>query len=124
MSAIRHKDTFIGAITLSPRAGESALELGYYLNPSHHGKRIMREAGRKLLRYAANEWGIRSVYSSADLGNPASAHVIGGIVQDTAVGEVEKGKKILVWPQGKKVEGESESDYWVWSIEADEGYEA
>lgn len=83
----------------------------------------MREAGRKVLRYAANEFGIRRVYSSADDGNPASAKTIGGLVKDTAFGPVGTGRKALVWPKGKWVEGESGSSTWLWNIEAEEGYE-
>jgi hypothetical protein len=98
--------------------------MGYYLHPAHQGKRIMREAGRKLLRYAANEFGIQKVFCSADDGNPASARVIMGIVNDTAVGEVEIGRKVLVWPIGKKVEGESWSSTWLWNIEPEEDYES
>jgi RimJ/RimL family protein N-acetyltransferase len=62
--------------------------MGYYLHLAHQVKGIMREAGRKLLRYAANEFGIREAFCSADDGNPARARVIMGIVKDTAVGEV------------------------------------
>jgi hypothetical protein len=97
--------------------------MGYYLHPAHQGKKIMREAGRKLLQYAANEFGIRKVFCSADDGNPISARVIKGIVNDTAAGDVETGRKVLVWPIGKRVEGESWSSTWVWNIEPEEGYE-
>jgi len=83
----------------------------------------MREAGKKLLRYAANEFGIRKVFCSADDGNPLSAKVIRGVLKNTAVGDVETGRKILVWPVGKRVEGESWSSTWLWNIEPEEGYE-
>lgn len=83
----------------------------------------MREAGRKLLRYAANEFGIRKVDSSADDANLASAKVIEGIVKDTALGDVVTGRKTLVWPAGKWVEGESFSSTWLWCIEPEEGYD-
>lgn len=82
----------------------------------------MREAAKKELRYAANEFGIRKVFCSADDGNPVSAKVIQSVVKDTAVGKVETGRKVLVWPKGKRVEGESWSSTWVWNIEAEEGY--
>jgi hypothetical protein len=84
----------------------------------------MREAARKLLRYAANEFGIQKVFCSADDGNPASARVIMGIVKDTAVGEVDMGRKVLIWPVGKKVEGESWSSTWLWNIQPEEDYES
>ncbi len=77
----------------------------------------MREAGRKTLQYAAKEFGVTKVYSSADDWNPISGKVIEGLVKDTAVGDVETGKKVLVWPLGKLVEGESWSRAWLWSIE-------
>jgi hypothetical protein len=83
----------------------------------------MREAGRKLLRYAANEFGIRKVDCSADDANPASAKVIQGLVKDTAIGDVVTGRKMMVWPVGKWVEGESFSSTWSWSIERENGYE-
>lgn len=82
----------------------------------------MREAGRKVLRYAANEFGIKKVFCSADDGNQISARVIKGIVKDTAVGDVETGRKVLIWPTGKRVEGESWSSTWVWNIEPEDGY--
>ncbi len=82
----------------------------------------MREAARKLLRYAANEIGIRKVFCSADDGNPASSRVVMGIVKDTAVGKVQTGREVVVWPVGKKVEGKSWSSTWLWNIEP-EGYD-
>ena len=83
----------------------------------------MTEAGRKMLRYAANEFGVTQVYSSADDANPASAKTIEAISKDAAVGEVENGRKILVWPKGKWTEGESWSSTWLWNIGPDEDYE-
>ena len=124
LKAIRHNGKFFGCISLAPRSSESIVEMSYYLHPAHQGKRIIREAARKLLRYAANEFGIRKVFCSADEGNPASARVIMGIVKDTAVGEVETGKKVLVWPVGKRVEGESRSSTWLWTIEPEQDYES
>ncbi|KAE9372327.1 acyl-CoA N-acyltransferase [Stipitochalara longipes BDJ] len=123
IQAIRHENKFIGCISLAPRSTETVVEMGYYLHPDHQGKRIMREAGKKLLRYAANEFGIRKVFCSADDGNPLSAKVIQGVVKDTALGKVETGRKVLVWPLGKTVEGESWSSTWLWNIEPEEGYE-
>jgi L-amino acid N-acyltransferase YncA len=122
LQAIRHNNKIVGCVSLTPRTTEPVVEIGYYLDPSHQGKRIMREAGRQVLRYAANEFGIRKVYSSADDGNPASAKTIEGLVKDTAIGPVETGRKVLVWPEGKWVEGESGSSTWLWSIEAEKGY--
>ena len=52
-----------------------------------------------------------------------SAKVIQAVVKGTAVREVEEGRKVLVWPVGKKVEGESWSSTWLWNIEPEEGYE-
>ena len=123
MKAIRHKDKFIGCISITPRGMEPVVEIGYYLHPEYQGKRIMRAAGNKALRYAANEFGIRKVFCSADDGNPLSAKVIQSLAKDTAVGEVETGRKILVWPAGKIAEGESWSSTWMWNIEPEEGYE-
>jgi len=123
VQAIRYNNKLIGCISLTPRTTEAVVEIGYYLHPAHQGKRIMREAGRKVLRYAANEFRIRKVYSSADDGNPASAKTIEDLVKDTAVGLVETGRKLLVWPKGKWVEGESGSSTWLWSIEAEKGFD-
>jgi RimJ/RimL family protein N-acetyltransferase len=97
---------------------EPIVEVGYYLHPSHQGKSVMREAGKKVLLYAANDFGVRKVYSSAE--NPASGKVIESLVKDTAVGDVETGRKVLVWPVGKWVEGQSWSRTWLWSIEPEE----
>jgi RimJ/RimL family protein N-acetyltransferase len=36
----------------------------------------MQAAGRKLLQYAANEFGVRRVYSRADVHNIASGKII------------------------------------------------
>jgi RimJ/RimL family protein N-acetyltransferase len=124
LKVIRHNGRLIGCISLALRSSEPIVEMGYYLHPAHQGKRIMREAGRKLLRYAANEFGIRTVFCGADDGNPASARVIMGIVKDTAVGQVQTGRKVLDWPVGKKVEGKSWSSTWLWNIEPEEGYES
>jgi RimJ/RimL family protein N-acetyltransferase len=123
IKAIRHKDQFIGSISLTACSSEPVVEMGYYLHPDHQGKKIMREAAKALLRYAANEFGIRKVISSADDGNPVSAKVIESVAKDTAVGEVEKRRTVFIWPAGKTVEGESWASTWVWSIEPEEGYE-
>lgn len=47
-----------------------------------------------------------------------------GIVKDTAVGEVQTGMEVLIWPVGKKVEGNSWSSTWLWNIEPEEGCES
>jgi RimJ/RimL family protein N-acetyltransferase len=122
IKAIRHNKQFIGAISLTARSADPVVEMGYYLHPAHQSKGVMREAGRKVLRYAANEFGIKKVFCSADDGNQISARVIKGIVKDTAVGDVETGRKVLIWPTGKRVEGESWSSTWVWNIEPEDGY--
>ena len=119
LQAIRYNGIFVGCISLTPRTTEPVVELGYYIHPAHSGKKVMQAAGRKLLQYAAKEFGIQTVYSSADIMNPASARVIESLSRETATGEVVKGIKILSWPVEKRVEGrqvESPSQTWIWSI--------
>jgi len=122
LQVIRHNSKMVGCVSLTPRTTEPVVEIGYYLDPSHQGQRIMREAGRKVLRYAANEFWIKKVYSSADDGNPTSAKTIEGLVKDTAIGAVKAGRKMLVWLKGKRIEGVSGSSTWLWRIEAEKRY--
>jgi RimJ/RimL family protein N-acetyltransferase len=98
---------------------EQVAELGYYIHPAHSGKKVMQAAGRKLLHYAVSDFRIRTVYSSVDIRNPASARVIESLSRETTKGEVVKGSRILSWPVEKKVEGrgeESPSQTWMWDI--------
>jgi RimJ/RimL family protein N-acetyltransferase len=66
LQVIRHNGKLVGAISHSNRTNDGVVEMGYYLHPDHQGKGVMQAAGRKLLQYAANEFGIRRVFSSAE----------------------------------------------------------
>lgn len=65
----------------------------------------MQAAGRKLLQYAANEFGFRRGCSSADVHDTAGGKIIATLAKDTAVGEVVAGSEDLNWPLKKVVEG-------------------
>jgi RimJ/RimL family protein N-acetyltransferase len=84
----------------------------------------MYVACKEVLKYAANEFGIRKVYCSADVCNPASRRNIERLVKDYK--DVVVASKISTWPPNKKVEGrkvDSPSTSWTWAIEPDEGYQ-
>jgi predicted acetyltransferase len=126
LQVIRHEDRFIGCISLTP-ADNFTVEMGYYIHPSHQGKGIMKAAGRKLLQFAANEFGIEKVYSSADIHNVASGKVIDRLATETANGKVVKSTKDSTWPIEKKVEGRgnpSSSKTWTWAIKPQEIFES
>jgi L-amino acid N-acyltransferase YncA len=126
LQVIRHAGKLVGAVSHSPRSNEEVVEMGYYLHPTHQGKGVMRAAGRTLLRYAANEFGVRRVYASADVLNVASGRILARLARETATGDVLVGSTYLTWPVEKKVEGRSvvsPSTTWTWSIGPEEGYE-
>jgi RimJ/RimL family protein N-acetyltransferase len=109
----------MGCVSLSPRADQDVVELGYYLHPVLHGKRIIPVAAKAVLRWAKEEFGVVNVFSSADCCNPRSAGVLERVSRETATGEVRKGTKILNWPVEKQVDGrevESLSQTWEWTI--------
>jgi len=125
LQVIRHEGKLVGAISHSNRT-EGVVEMGYYLHPSHQGKGVMQAAGRKLLQYAANEFGVRKVFSSADIHNVASGKIIEKLAKETAIGEIEIGSEDLDWPIEKVVEGReriSPSTTWTWGIKPDKGWE-
>jgi L-amino acid N-acyltransferase YncA len=125
LQVIRYDGKLVGAISHSNRTNDGVVEMGYYLHPSHGGKGIMQAAGRKLLQYAANEFGVRKVFSSADIHNVASGKIIEKLARETAVGEIEVGSEDLDWPVEKVVDGReriSPSRTWMWDIKADEGW--
>ena len=68
LKAIRHKAKFIGCISLATGTTKPVVEMGYYLYPSYQGKRILRDAGRKALRYAANEFGMQKIIVALMMG--------------------------------------------------------
>jgi RimJ/RimL family protein N-acetyltransferase len=66
MQVIRHggpEGKLVGCVSLTPRVGKEVVDLGYYLNPAHHGKGIMTTAAVAALRWARDEFGVRTVYS-------------------------------------------------------------
>jgi len=115
--------TFIGCTTLTPRPSEPVVELGYYLSPPYQGKRIIPAAAKVLLRYAANEWGVRRVCSSADMTNLKSQRILEGLASEGK--DEERGEEIKNWPLGKREDGkggEAMCYTWRWSIEPDKAY--
>jgi len=98
---------------------QDIVELGYYLHPAHHGKRIIPAAAKVALKWAKEEFGVGNVFGSADCCNPRSEGVMDRVSRETAVGEVKKGTKFITWPVEKKVEGrevDSLSKTWEWKI--------
>ncbi len=111
----------IGCVSLTPKPNTETVELGYYLHPSHQKKGIVSAAARKVLGYAAENFGVRRVYSSADILNAASKKIIEGLARDSEDkgGQVFRGSMLLKWPEEKKIEGrepENENSTWEWSI--------
>ncbi|KAH6680550.1 acyl-CoA N-acyltransferase [Halenospora varia] len=126
LQVIRHGEKFVGCCSLTRHEGENAadeLELGYYLSPEYHGRRIMGVAAKEALKHVRDDWGIRAIYAQADGENERSQKVIAKIVEDTKVsgGKVETGSGTLKWP-GEKVGGkkgervERKSMWWRWQI--------
>lgn len=98
-------------------------ELGYYIHPDYQGKRIMYAACKKVLQYAANEFGIRKILCSADVCNPASRRNIERLVRDYE--DVVVTQKTIPWPPHKRVEGRnlySVGTTWTWNIEPEKGH--
>ena len=124
LQAIRHNGKFIGCCSLSQESKEEGgCELGYYIHPDYQGKRIMYAACKEVLKYAANEFGIRKVLCSADVCNAASRRNIERLVKDYK--DVVVTQKTIPWPPHKKVEGRnlySVGTTWTWNIEPDEGH--
>lgn len=121
LQAVRHGPTgkFVGCVSLTPRNKQDVVELGYYLHPDHHGKRIIHAAAKVALKWAKEEFGVINVFGSADCCNPKSERTMDRVSRETATGEVKRGTKILHWPVEKKVVGrevDSLSKTWEWTI--------
>ena len=73
---VDHKDAGpIGCLGFH-RDSQGRLELGYWLGRPHWGKGLATEAARASLRWAANDWGRRIVYSGHFADNDASGSVL------------------------------------------------
>jgi RimJ/RimL family protein N-acetyltransferase len=94
-------------------------ELGYYIHPDYQGKRIMYAACKEVLKYAANEFGIRKVLCGADVCNPASRRNIERLVKEYE--DVVVTQKAIAWPPHKKVDGRDLNSVvttWTFNIES------
>ncbi|OWP07163.1 hypothetical protein B2J93_6743 [Marssonina coronariae] len=127
LQVIRHGSTMIGSCGLSlASCSPQRVEVGYWLSPAYHGQRIMYAACRALLRYAANEWGVRCVEGRADGGNERSARIIARLAWEArgaAEGEVQCVMGVEKWPENKKGGGERVVRRWDWTVEPEEGWE-
>ncbi|KAI6710175.1 hypothetical protein JHW43_007307 [Diplocarpon mali] len=125
LQVIRHGSTMIGSCGLSLASySPQRVEVGYWLSPAYHGQRIMYAACRALLRYAANEWGVRCVEGRADGGNERSARIIARLAWEArgaAEGEVQCVMGVEKWPENKKGGGERVVRRWDWTVEPEEG---
>jgi RimJ/RimL family protein N-acetyltransferase len=76
--AIREKNAekhFMGAVGITGiMQGEA--ELGYFLAPELHGKRIIVPAIHCALRYATQHWGVTSLRAEVDPENDVSLHIL------------------------------------------------
>lgn len=75
-------------------------------------------AAKAALEWAKREFGVRRVVSRADGQNARSIRVIERVSRETAVGEVRRWEKWLVWPVEKRVgkEVRSLSFNWEWEV--------
>ncbi|KAK0125418.1 hypothetical protein ONS95_000565 [Cadophora gregata] len=125
LQVIRHREKLIGCCSISPHSCNPQVgEVGYWLHPDHHGKRIMQAATRALLRYAANEFGVRKVIGRAEGGNIASQKIIARLAEETGgKGVVEPKKGTEKWPENKKGGETRDLLSWEWSVKPDREFE-
>tara|TARA_R110002060_G_scaffold4275_6_gene6753 strand:+ start:131 stop:388 length:258 start_codon:yes stop_codon:yes gene_type:complete len=83
----------------------------------------MQAATRAVLRYAANDFGVRKVLGRAEGGNIASQKIMGRLAEETGGnGVVEPKKGSEKWPENKKGGEVREVLTWEWSVKPDEGF--
>lgn len=78
--------TLVGAIGLTPEAGNEVAELGYWLAPAHWGQGIMTEAAKAIISFGLERLGLVAITSGYFEDNPASGQVL------RKVGFVEVGR--------------------------------
>ncbi|PVH89658.1 acyl-CoA N-acyltransferase [Cadophora sp. DSE1049] len=125
LQVIRHGEKMIGCCSISPAScGPQVGEVGYWLHPDYHGKRIMQTATRAVLRYAANEFGVRKVLGRAEGGNIASQKIMAKLAEETGgKGVVEPKKGSEKWPENKKGGEVREVLTWEWSVKPDREFD-
>ena len=74
--AVFRGDTHIGAVSLYLSDDRSSAELGWTFNKRYHGHGYATEAAGALLRFAADELGIRRFIAHCDAENAASRRVM------------------------------------------------
>ncbi|KAG4436145.1 hypothetical protein IFR05_008349 [Cadophora sp. M221] len=126
LMVIRHGEKMIGCCSISPASCSPQVgEVGYWLHPDYHHKRIMQAATRAVLRYSANEFGVRKVIGRAEGENIASQKIIARLAEETGGGasgvEPKRGRE--KWPENKKGGGERDLLTWEWSVCPDEEFE-
>ncbi|KAH7419290.1 acyl-CoA N-acyltransferase [Cadophora sp. MPI-SDFR-AT-0126] len=121
LQVIRHGEKLIGCCSISPASCDPQVgEVGYWLHPDYHGKRIMQAATRAVLRYAANEFGVRNVLGRAEGENIASQKIMAKLAEETGGnGVVEPKRGNEKWPENKKGGGVREVLSWEWTVKPD-----
>ncbi len=83
----------------------------------------MQQASKALIRYGANEWGIRTVFGRVDVDNERSGRVVAGLAREAMGKEVETKFQILKFPTNKKGGQERKTRIWEWTVAPEEGWE-
>lgn len=91
--------------------------------PKYHHKRIMQAATRAVLRYSANEFGVRKVMGRAEGENIASQKIIARLAEEMSGGVVEPKRGREKWPETKKGGEERDVLTWEWSVRPDGEFE-
>ncbi|KAH7342737.1 acyl-CoA N-acyltransferase [Rhexocercosporidium sp. MPI-PUGE-AT-0058] len=123
LMVIRHGTQMIGCCSISPASCSPQVgELGYWLHPDYHHKRIMQAATRAILKYSANEFGVRKVIGRAEGGNIASQKIIAKLAEEmggNGGGVAEPTRAREKWPENKKGGEERDVLTWAWSVRPD-----
>ncbi|KAH9216881.1 acyl-CoA N-acyltransferase [Leptodontidium sp. 2 PMI_412] len=124
LMVIRHGAKLIGCCSISPASCSPQVgEVGYWLHPDYHHKRIMQAATRAVLRYSANEFGVRKVMGRAEGENIASQKIIARLAEEMSGGVVEPKRGREKWPETKKGGEERDVLTWEWSVRPDGEFE-
>ncbi|KAL2075599.1 hypothetical protein VTL71DRAFT_542 [Oculimacula yallundae] len=125
LMVIRHGQKMIGVCSISPASSSPQVgELGYWLHPTYHKKRIMQTATRALLQYSANQFGIRKVIGRAEGENIASQKIIARLAEEVGgKGVVEPLRGKEKWPENKKGGEVRDVLTWEWSVSPDKEFE-
>ncbi|SFP84704.1 Acetyltransferase (GNAT) domain-containing protein [Amycolatopsis arida] len=72
----RDSDLVVGSTGLFWPPSEGTLEIGYGIVASRHGRGYAPEAARALAEFALTVTGVRTVFATVELSNPASVRVL------------------------------------------------